>query len=69
MLESIVPWHPSAVFMVAALGVPFHDYWHWQLLSLINLVVAPTLALTGIGCFYRQVAGPLNGKKDEATAP
>lgn len=52
MLESIVPWHVSAVFMVATLGVPLADYWHWQLLSLTNFVVAIVLAVTGIGCFY-----------------
>lgn len=52
MLESIVPWTPTAIFVVATLGVPFQQYWHWQLLTLINLVVAPLLAITGIGCFY-----------------
>jgi NhaC family Na+:H+ antiporter len=52
MLESLVPWTPTAVFMVATLGVPYGDYWHWQLLSLANLVIAPALALLGIGCFY-----------------
>lgn len=60
MLESLVPWHPTAVFMVATLGVGFADYWHWQLLSLTNLAVAPTLAILGIGCFYdreRESAG------------
>ena len=55
MLESVVPWSPSALFMVATLGVPFSDYWHWQLLSLINFIIAPTLAITGIGCFYHEV--------------
>ncbi|HSG90558.1 MAG TPA: Na+/H+ antiporter NhaC family protein, partial [Pseudomonadales bacterium] len=52
MLESLVPWHATALFMVATLGVPVADYWHWQLLSLTNFVVAPLLAITGIGCFY-----------------
>jgi NhaC family Na+:H+ antiporter len=52
MIESIVPWTSTAVFMVATLGVPWADYWHWQLLSLINLIIAPTLATLGIGCFY-----------------
>lgn len=51
MLESIVPRSATAVFMVATLGVPAHDYWHRQLLSLINFVVAPTLAVLGRGCF------------------
>ncbi|MEO1435610.1 MAG: Na+/H+ antiporter NhaC family protein [Bacteroidota bacterium] len=45
MLESIVPWTASAIFMVATLGVPFSDYWHWQILSLANLIVAPGIAL------------------------
>ena len=38
--------------MGATLGVPVAQYWHWQFLSLINIVVAITLAITGIGCFY-----------------
>ena len=54
MLENMVPWHTTAIFMVATLGVPVADYWQWQFLSLINFVVAITLALTGIGCFYNQ---------------
>jgi NhaC family Na+:H+ antiporter len=55
MLESVVPWTPTAVFMVATLGVPFADYAPWQLLSYANFVVAPTLAILGIGCFYHEV--------------
>ena len=55
MLENIVPWTTTAVFMVATLGVPVSEYWHWQLLSLINFVVAPLLAILGIGCFYNEV--------------
>ncbi len=55
MLESIIPWTSTTLFMTATLGVAYQDYWHWQLLTLINLVVAPTLALTGIGCFYHEV--------------
>lgn len=54
MVESIIPWHATSLFMVATLGVAFEDYWHWQLLSLINIVVAPLLAILGIGCFYNK---------------
>ena len=54
MVESIIPWTATTIFMTATLQVPFSDYWHWQLLSLINLVVAPVLAITGIGCFYKK---------------
>jgi NhaC family Na+:H+ antiporter len=53
MIESIIPWHATSIFMVATLGVSFADYWHWQLLSLINIVIAPMLAIIGIGCFYK----------------
>jgi NhaC family Na+:H+ antiporter len=52
MIEPLVPWHPTALFMVATLGVPVSAYWSWELLTLANLVVAPVLAITGIGCFY-----------------
>lgn len=53
MIESLIPWHPTALFMVATLGVSVQDYWCWQLLSLINLVIAPLLAILGIGCFLQ----------------
>jgi NhaC family Na+:H+ antiporter len=52
MLESLVPWHTSAIYMVVTLGVPFSEYWHWQCLSLCNIVIATILAATGVGCFY-----------------
>jgi NhaC family Na+:H+ antiporter len=54
MVESIIPWTATAIFMSATTGVAFADYWHWQLLTLINLVIAPLLAITGIGCFYKE---------------
>lgn len=54
MIETLIPWHASTLFVVATLGVPLADYWHWQLLTLINIVVAPLLAITGIGCFYKK---------------
>jgi NhaC family Na+:H+ antiporter len=57
MLESIVPWHPTAIFMVATLGVAVGDYWHWQLLTLANLAIAPLLAILGMGCFYHEIEG------------
>jgi len=54
MLESVVPWTATTLFMSTTLGVPFEDYWNWQLLSLVNLIVAPLLAILGIGCFYKK---------------
>ncbi len=60
MIENLVPWHTTGIFMVATLGVPISQYWHWQFLSLINFVVAIALALTGIGCFYKEKKGAAN---------
>ena len=60
MIESIIPWHATSLFMVATLGVSFGDYWHWQLLSLVNIIIAPLIVILGIGCFYKN-----KKKKDE----
>jgi NhaC family Na+:H+ antiporter len=54
MIESLVPWHPTAVFMVSVMGVAVGDYWSWQFLTLINLMIAPMLAILGVGCFYKK---------------
>jgi len=51
MLESLIPWSTTAVFVYATLGVPVQEYWHWQLLSLINISLAFFFAYTGIACF------------------
>jgi len=58
MIESVIPWTSTAIFMVATLGVPWSDYWYWQFLTLINLVIAPTIAMLGIGCFYDEMDTP-----------
>lgn len=51
VLESIVPWTTTAIFVVDTLGVPFSQYWYWQILTLANLVIAALWAILGIGCF------------------
>ncbi|MFV0387229.1 MAG: Na+/H+ antiporter NhaC [Pyrinomonadaceae bacterium] len=51
MLESLVPWTPTAVFFGATLGVAQAQYWNWQFLSLANIIIAPLFALLGIGLF------------------
>ena len=53
MIENLIPWHTTAIFIGVTLGVSVGEYWHWQFLSLINFVVAITYALTGFGCFYK----------------
>jgi NhaC family Na+:H+ antiporter len=54
MFESLIPWHATTIFLTTTLGVAYGDYWYWQLLSLINLILAPTLAILGKGCFYKK---------------
>ncbi|MEL6538194.1 MAG: Na+/H+ antiporter NhaC family protein, partial [Bacteroidota bacterium] len=49
MLESLIPWTATAVFMAATTGVAWADYAPWQLLTLANLVIAPLWVLLGIG--------------------
>lgn len=51
MIESLIPWSTTAVFVYATLGVSVLDYWHWQLLSLFNISLAFFFAYTGIACF------------------
>ena len=59
MIENLIPWHTTAIFIGATLGVPVSQYWQWQFLTPINLVVAIILALTEVGCFYKKpVDGP-----------
>ena len=55
MIENIVPWTTTGVFIAATLNVPVDSYWYWQLMTLANLIIAPILAITGKGCFYHEV--------------
>lgn len=52
MIENLAPWTPSGIFMASTLGVSALQYAPYQFLSIINLVVAYVLAMTGVACFY-----------------
>ena len=56
MIESIVPWHPTAVYMASTLGVSWSAYWYWQSLSLVNILIAVIIAAAGIGLPIRSKA-------------
>ena len=60
MMENLMPWTPTGIFMAATLGVAPFDYAPYQFLSLINIVIAYFFAFTGIACFYNS-----RKKKDE----
>ena len=51
MMENLVPWTPSGIFMASALGVATLQYAPYQFLSWINIVIAYTFALSGIAIF------------------
>src|SRR5699024_6227030 len=55
MIENLLPWTTTGVFMFGALGVSAFEYWMFQFVSLYGFVIAIILALTGIGCFYKEV--------------
>ena len=52
MMENLMPWTPSGIFMFATLGIHPWDYAPYQFLSIINIVLAYLFAFTGIACFY-----------------
>ncbi len=54
MLENLMPWTPSGIFMASTLGVTALEYGPYQFLSLVNIVIAYILAYTGIGCFQKK---------------
>ena len=49
MIESLVPWSTTAVFIYATLGVAAQEYWYWQFLSLANIVLAIIFAVFCVG--------------------
>jgi len=55
MMENLVPWTPSGIFMASTLGVAAFDYAPYQFLSLINIVIAYVFAFTGIAVFRKAV--------------
>ena len=49
MIESLIPWSTTSVFIFTSLGVGVLEYWNWQFLSIINIFLAFTFAYLGIG--------------------
>ena len=63
MMENLMPWTPSGIFMAATLGVSTFEYAPYQFMSLINIVIAYFFAFTGIACFYNSKSSK-NGQKE-----
>ncbi|MDC4233923.1 hypothetical protein M3T53_09475 [Actinomyces sp. B33] len=51
-IEPMLPWTTTGIYMVTTLGVAYVDYLPFMFLQIINFIIAPVLAITGIGCFY-----------------
>jgi len=54
MMENLMPWTPSGLFMFSTLGVSSLSYAPYQFMSLFNIAIAYFFAMTGIACFYRK---------------
>ncbi|WP_076463796.1 Na+/H+ antiporter NhaC family protein [Actinomyces mediterranea] len=55
-IEPMLPWTTTGVYMVATLGVAYAAYVPYMFLQWVNFIIAPLLAITGIGCFYGEAA-------------
>ncbi|MFD2114547.1 Na+/H+ antiporter NhaC [Paenibacillus yanchengensis] len=55
MIENVIPWTTTGVFMSTTLGISVLTYAPWQFLVWINFIVAIVLAITGKGCFYHEI--------------
>lgn len=64
-IEPMLPWTTTGVYMVATLGVAYADYVPYMFLQWANFVIAPTLAITGIGCFYGEAKRRRKARKAE----
>lgn len=68
MLENLAPWTPSGIFMAGALGVTALEYAPYQFMSLVNILLAYVLAVTGVGCFYKEIDNEIKTEvKKDAT--
>ena len=63
IIESLIPWHPTAIYMVTMLGVAVGDYWYFQVFTLSNIVIAFGLTFLGIAIGKKKkVNGDLKDK-------
>ena len=40
MIEPLIPWHATAVYMATTLDVAVADYWYWHVFALANILLA-----------------------------
>ncbi len=62
MLENILPWTATGLYMYSVLGVSPADYFMYQYVAWYGFIIAIVLAITGKGCFYHEVDGEPEAK-------
>lgn len=55
MVENILPWSTTGIYMAATLGVSPVDYAQYQFVFWFGIMFAVILAITGKGCFYNEI--------------
>lgn len=45
MVEPLIPWHATAVYMATTLGVAVADYWYWHVFALGNIALSFVLTI------------------------
>jgi NhaC family Na+:H+ antiporter len=65
-IEPMLPWTTTGIYMVATLGVAYSAYVPFMFLQMLGFIIAPLLAITGIGCFYHETKN--SRRKQEAEA-
>lgn len=55
MIEGMLPWTTTGVYMATTLGIPVVEYAPYHLLFIFSIIIACGLAITGKGCFYHQI--------------
>ena len=53
-IEPMLPWTTTGVYMIGTLGVAYSEYVPYMFLQWANFIIAPLLAITGIGFFYNE---------------
>lgn len=55
MIEPLLPWTTTGIYMSTTLGVPYAEYVPFMFMHFINFVIAIIWAITGKNCFYDEI--------------
>lgn len=55
MIEPLLPWTTTGIYMSTTLGVPYAEYVPFMFMHFINFIISLIWAITGKNCFYDEV--------------